>query len=167
MLRRSLVTLAAVITPTLVAGAAVAQYSDGASPQAAASATAACGTRLASNLYSCEVTQELSPGLATFHDCYQATTATAGEQVDLTSVSAGGPGFFCDCNPTGSGTGLKFDTSTTGFTCSGTMPAGGTTPAALIGKVTAGGKRIVKGNIQVKGGLSFVLSCVVDPTCTP
>jgi len=162
MFRRSILVFAlAALAPVLMAGVVFAdRWSSDGSPTTSAPGST-CATFLANNLYSCTVVAE---GGGPFHDCFQATTPGVGGQVDLASTD-GGPDFSCDCNPTGSVTTPKFDASRTAFTCDGTFL--GFENAAMVGKVAAGGKKIVKGSIQFQGGQSYTVNCVVDPTCVP
>jgi hypothetical protein len=144
----------------LAAKAAIAGPYEGARSSLASSAsTKTCATLLGSNLYSCNINPE---GGAPFHDCYQFSPGSSGEQEDMSSPLGLGP-LACDCSATGSVTNPKFDASTSAFMCEGASFGN----AALVGKVASAGKKIVKGALLLDGGNSYVFSCVADPTCTP
>jgi hypothetical protein len=161
MHRRSILVLAlAGLAPLLAAKAAMAgPYEGGRSTLAGFASTQTCATFLGSNLYSCNINPE---GGAPFHDCYQFSPGSSGEQEDMSSPLGLGP-LLCDCSATGSTTNPKFDASKTAFMCDSTTNGG----AALVGKVAASGKKIVKGALLLDGGISYVFSCVLDPSCTP
>jgi hypothetical protein len=161
MHRRSILVLAlAGLAPLLAATAAMAgPYEGGRSTLAGFASTQTCATFLGSNLYSCNVIGE---GPGAFHDCYQFSPGSTGEQEDMSSPLGLGP-VACDCSATGSTTNPKFDASKTAFICDGTSNGG----VAVVGKVAASGKKIVKGAIQLGTGSSYVFSCVLDPSCTP
>jgi hypothetical protein len=120
-----------------------------------------CASLVGANLYSCAGTNEVT---GTFHDCYQAAPGSGGEQFDLTSATAFGPLLACDCNPTGTAKKPRFDASPHAFTCNGLTA---NSPTAFVGRVVAKGNRIVRGVLQIGPGFSSVLTCVLDPTCTP
>lgn len=121
-----------------------------------------CGDYVATgSVYSCNLT----PLVGTpFHDC-------------LTIASSGGPGFdftlplfdgstvACGCDATGSAKPIPLS-SHSSFTCDTADVTSGT-PIAFSGKLAAGGKKIVAGNIIYGGSFVWAFSCNLDPGCTP
>jgi len=119
-----------------------------------------CQDILANNLYRCQVNAEV---LGPFESCYQfVSPGTLSPKFDL--VIDGTGHFGCTCKAKGKVDDPHFNASKE-FFC--VEPVNYSLAEALEGKVTGNGKKIKGGFVSNQSGVSGVIECELDPTCTP
>jgi len=140
----------------LVASLAVALVTS-----AAVAAAKRCGDFVPTgSIYSCNLTPLIG---APFHECFTVTSG-GGAGFEFTAPLDEGLTVNCACNATGS-TNPKLVASLSAFTCDARDFAN--IPLGFSGKLAAGGKKIVGGNIIVASVFVWAFSCNLDPGCVP
>jgi hypothetical protein len=124
----------------------------------------ACETALAGKSYTCGITAVASPTTVSTVTMSFENASWTGVNTDFQMAYGGTLPFACTCMPSGKPGKLKSPEKSTTFSCIKAWSDGNGNDVAIDGKVTGGGKKIIKGRwlSNALGYDSYVFACEVD-----
>lgn len=149
-MKRLLIILASVMLPLIASAALAGPYDSASSAIAPESGKSSCQDKLGNNGYDCTV---VASNGAPFSDCFQfVSPGRESTNFDMFPVYLGAL-VGCSCDPKGSATNPKFNTSANSFSCAG---YDGIQARAWSGKVS---NKSLKGHVAGALGESYTYTC--------